>query len=685
MLTGAGDPISRTHDIKRLEFGRAIPRSTIRYVRLQRILALALLPWLCSSPAESQVARPNVLLITIDTLRADRIGAYGYKAARTPALDRLAAAGVRFDDATAHAVLTLPAHAALLSGRYPGAFGIKLNGMGALPSDAITLAERLKTSGYRTGAIVASPVLARGYGLDQGFDDYDDRIRGEAAETVAIADLQRTADEITTTARQWLGAQQGPWFLWVHYYDPHLPYAAPAKFAAMTPGRPYDAEIAFADAEIGRLLAAVDRSRTAVIVTADHGEALGDHGEPDHGFFLYDATLRVPLVIAAPGIAPRVVAEQVRHVDLPATIAELAGIDPRAAGGDGESLVPLLRGATRKEVPVSLAESWYPRLHFGWSELRSVRVGEWKYVAAPTPELYDLRVDPGERRNIAAERSAVAGRLAADLSKMVGSFAPAPAVAAQPDPAAVERLQALGYLGAFAPASPGSDAADPKDHIAEYNDYRSRFNRALTLLGRGRAALAVTALQQLVKMNVRAFEAHLYLGNAYAALGRRDEALGEYDAAALLNPGLATPHIEAAKVLSNGDDHAAAIIRCRKGLELAPRSDYGHYTLGVVYSKAGRWPEAADAFTRAVELNSTNARARAGLASAAMRLKRIDVAAAQFTAMIELDFQAAPAHFNLGIIAASRGDRAEAERRYKLALQADPAFKPARDALAKLK
>ena len=249
----------------------------------------------------------------------------------------------------------------------------------------------------------------------------------------------------------------------------------------------------------------------------------------------------------------------------------------------------------------------------------------------------------------------------------------------------MQRLQALGYLGAFAPATGAGTGEDPKDHIVEYRQYRESFNRALLLLGKGSFAEAAVQLQRIVKLNVRAFEAHLYLGNAYAGLGKADAALGEYDAASQLNPVLATPHIEAAKVLANRKDFAAAIVRARKALELSPQSDYASYTLGVVYRRAGQPAEAADAFTRAVELNPMNVRARAGLASEAMRLGRLDVARAQFEQLVQLEYQVAPSQFNLGIIAAGAGDHAEAERRFRLALKADPQFKPALDALAKIK
>jgi tetratricopeptide (TPR) repeat protein len=571
--------------------------------------------------------------------------------------------------------------------------------MSPLPDGATTIAETLKQGGYRTAAVVGSVILDRGYGLDQGFDAYDDRIAVRPAETVALSELQRSAAEVTAAAVAWLKESRGgeggrPFFLWAHYYDPHLPYSAPAKFSAAAPGRPYDAEIAYVDAEVGALLKAIDRRDTVVIVTADHGESLGDHGEPDHGFFLYDATLHVPLIITGPArfgstgsgmLAPRVVREQVRSIDIAPTIAAIAGIKTDVPF-DGVSLAPLMQGESRSEIPVSLAESWYPRLHFGWSELQSARVGEWKYIAAPKPELYDLRNDRAEAKNRINERSAVGARLAAEvsrLSKLGKATAEAPPV--QPDQATVERMRALGYVGTFAPVTSGSGTENPLDRIDDYRAYRELFNRALGLLGQKRPAAAAAALQRLVKTNVRAFEAHLYLGNAYAALSKWDAALGEYEVASMLNPALAVPDFEAAKVLSGRGEHRAAIEHCRKGLAKDPRSFYGHYTLGVTYQKAQMWPEALTTFTRAVELNAQDPRAHANLAGAAMRTGNLDLAAIHFEKMIELKHQVPGAQFNLGVIAARKGDLTEATRRYRLALAADPAFKPAQDALSRMK
>ena len=638
----------------------------------------------------SQTARstpPNVLLVTIDTLRADHVGAWGYPGAHTPTLDGLARSGVRFADATAHAPLTYPSHAAILTGRYPASLGIRLNGMDPLPERVATIATRFKEQGYRTGAVVASVILSRAAGLNGGFDDYDDAVPQKAGETVALADLQRPAGSVTTAAIDWLGgtaaSARRPWFLWVHYYDPHLPYNAPAKYTALTQGHPYDAEVAFADAELGRLLQKIDLATTIVVVTADHGESLGDHGEPDHGFFLYDATLHVPLIVAGKGVQPRVVSEQVRSIDVTPTLLALAGLPP-LAGAQGDSLVGLLNGTARKDVPLSLGESQYPRLHFGWSELRSARVGEWKYVAAPEPELYDLRTDPKELRNVVRDRQTVAGRLAAELSKVLSSFGTKEPSHAQPDEATRQRLEALGYVGSLAPA-PSGTGDDPKRHIDDYVAYRELFNRALSLLGHDQPQQAATVLKQLLKKNVRSFEAHLYLGNAYAAMHDTQSALGEYDAASLLNPELATPHFEAAKVLAGLGQLQAAADRCRKGLALEPQSAYGYYTLGITEAQASHWRAAADAFTRAVALSPAEPRAHNGLAQASLRLDDLPTAATQFEAMIDLKYQVAPAQFNLGIMAARRGDTAEAARRYRLALAADPNFAPARDALARLR
>ena len=622
-----------------------------------------------------------MLLVTIDTLRADRLGVYGHKAARTPVTDALAARGVRFADATAHAPLTHPSHAAIMTGRYPGAFGIKLNAMTPLPSEAVTLAERFQAAGYATGAIVASVILDEAYGMGQGFQSYDDRITASTGD-VALSTLQRRADDVTDRALAWLKGRQEPWFLWVHYYDPHAPHDA----AQVNPPVPnaYDREVAYVDQQLGRLLRGIDAARTLVAVTSDHGEGLGDHGEADHGYFIYDSTLHVPLLMAGPGIAPRVVTEQVRSIDIAPTIADLAGIDDRSTY-DGESLRALMNGRARADVPPSYAESWYPKLHFGWSELKSLRVGEWKHIAAPKPELYDLRTDAGELKNVIGSRGAVAGRMAGDIARITSTFRDAPDSGAAPDPEAVARLRALGYVGSMAPTASTSGGDDPKDRLPDYLAYRQRFNRALGLLGRGAAAQAATLLQDLVKRNVRAYEAHLYLGQAFAAQKKFDAALGEFDASLALNPSNAQPHFEAAKAYAAKGDIVAAVKRGTQGLALDPRSFYGHFTIGTLRLRAGQPTEAAALLAQAVALNPDDPRARANLGEAAMRIRSYELARQSFEKLVSLNYRVAESHFNLGVLAEARRDREAALAHYAAALKANPKLEAAAKALARLK
>lgn len=688
-----------------------------RFITLSLVLVAAaagLYLWSLDGRFAAPSKPVNVLFITIDTLRADRVGAYGHKTARTPALDALAARGVRFADATAHAPLTHPSHAAIMTGRYPGAFGIRLNGMTPLPPDAVTIAERFKDAGYATGAVVASVILDEAYGMGQGFDSYDDRI-AVASGDVALSTLQRRANEVTDRALAWLASRSGPgrpglgeggtgghWFLWVHYYDPHLPYDAPQVHPAIV-NRPYDAEVAYVDTQLARLLRGVDAARTLVAVTSDHGEALGDHGEGDHGYFLYDSTLSVPLILAGPGITARVVTEQVRSIDIAPTLLDLSGIHQRppsavAAGGrpatssqqplDGESLRPLMNGAARRDVPPSYAESWYPKLHFGWSELRSLRVGEWKHIAAPKPELYDLRTDRGELKNVIAARGPVAARMAADMQQITSRFSQAPddtRAAAAPDPEAVARMRALGYVGSMAPSASTSGGDDPKDRLDDYLAYRMRFNRALGLLSKGAAAEAAALLQDLVKRNVRAYEAHLYLGQAYAAQKKFDAALGEFDASSQLNPSNAQPHFEASKAFAAKGDTANAVTRATQGLALDPQSFYGHYTLGTIRLRANQPTEAAAALAKAVALNPDDPRARANLGEAAMRTRALELARQQFEKLVALKYRVPEAHFNLGVIAEARRDIAAARTHYQAALKANPRFEAARKALARIK
>ena len=504
---------------------------------LSVLLVFALAAW---TLAHAQAAPPNVLLITLDTVRADRIGAYGYVKASTPVLDRLAREGVRFSDATTQAPLTAPAHAALLTGLYPARIGVRDNATTPVPDTATTAAEAFKAKGYRTGGFVGAFMLTAPYGFAQGFDTFDADFPGFSDDQKL--QVQRRGDAVVDRALQWLeGAAAQPFFGWVHLYDAHTPYEAPAPFGARFRTSPYDGEIAYVDACVGRLIAALERTgrldRTIVAVVADHGESLGEHGEQEHGMFLYEGALRIPWIMRLPGRAHAglTITEQVRAIDVLPTLAALAGVAlPRA---DGENLSAVIEGRPRRDPPPSYAETYYPKWHYGWSELTSIRVENRKYIDAPRQELYDLRADAAEQRNLIDARRTLAAGLSAELTKIAAGLGAAAATETpQPDAETLARLRSLGYVGMAAPSRPGARGPDPKDMIAGAEAFRSGISRAMDALARNEPAAAIAQLKQLLTVNDRSYELHLFLGDAYVATRQFEQALGEYAAAGIAEP-----------------------------------------------------------------------------------------------------------------------------------------------------
>lgn len=642
------------------------------------------------TPRAQQQPRPNVLLVTLDTFRADRIGAYGYKLAATPTLDRLAREGVRFADATTQAPLTAPAHAALLTGVYPTRLGVKDNASSPLPESAETLAETLKTAGYRTGAFIGAFILDRPYGFAQGFDHFDAAFEGFRPELKQQA--QRIAADVVTPAVAWIkSAQAGtPFFAWVHLYDAHLPYSAPAPYRAKFAARPYDGEIAYVDAQVGRLVAALADTgaldRTLVVAVGDHGEALGEHGEEDHGMFLYEAVLRIPWIVRLPKAerAGTVVSEQVRAIDVTPTILDLARVQAKAKV-DGESVAGVARGQARRDPPPSYADAHFPQLHFGWSMLGSWRVGEWKYIDAPRPELYDLRTDRAEAKNALSERSNVAARMGGELEAVWRSFgSAAEAAPPQPDPETLARLRSLGYVGIAAPSSSRGRGADPKDKIGEVKLFRGLISRAIDDLSAGRNDAAIQKLKKAAGINERAYDVHLLLGDAYRAKGAHEQALGEYDAAAILNPGIAAPHVFAAEVFVAQGAFDRALARLEAGAKVEPGSAEVASVRGRVYERSGRPQEALAEYQRAVALNPSDVPARARLVNVAMTLRRYEIAEPQLRLLLKYKHQPARTHFALGAIAESRGDLKTAAAEYRQALALEPGHRQAAEALVRV-
>ena len=445
-------------------------------------LMIALAAGCVRAPSAPPPAR-HLILVTIDTLRADHVGVYGNPDVATPHLDGIARAGAMAPDATSHVPLTRPSHVSLLTGRLPPATGIRDNISPAVVPAVPLLAPLLKQAGFATAAFVSSVVLAAQSGLDRGFDVYSDEFEGGSGEAQFLNTVQKRGDVTTGEAIGWLEKTRGGpaaparLFLWLHLYDPHDPYEPPEPYASRYADRPYDGEVAWSDELVGRLddtLARLGLAKDALlVVTSDHGEGLGDHGETLHGFFVYQSTLRVPFLVRGPGIAPGTrLGATVRLVDVFPTVLDLLAVPaPSGARFDGRSLAPALRGDQDAADPVTYAESLVPLLHFGWSDLRVLRDGRFKYIQAPRPELYDLARDPREQSNLVSAQPARAEAMRSALGKVLEeerATAAGPAAAPAVPPELLEKLGALGYVGGAAPAQTAAPGADPKDKVEEF-------------------------------------------------------------------------------------------------------------------------------------------------------------------------------------------------------------------------
>ena len=647
------------------------------------------LGWVNSAPSTTpgsaaRAARPrNILLITLDTMRADRIGAYGYAAARTPHLDALAKSGVRFDDATAPAPITGPAHTAILTGMHLARRGVRDNVITPLPSGATTLAEMLSARGFATGGFVGAFILDRPYGFAQGFETFRGFTRVDSG---TEANAERTGDAVVNDANQWIaGLDPGkPFFAWVHLYDAHLRYQPPAPFE-----QTYDGEVAFVDEQVGRLLDAI-RARsllndTLVVVIGDHGESLGEHGEEGHGIFVYDAVLRVPFIVSGPGVpAGVVVGEQVRALDVVPTILDLLGF-PATDKADGTSLAALIRGGRRDAPPASYAESHYPKIHYGWSELRAIRADGWKAIEAPARELYNLRQDPREQKNLYGEQQALADRMLGELARLSRDLGGAEQTAArQPDRETMERLRSLGYVGSSSALPAGARGPDPKDRIAEQTQYNAMISDAIDDLRGGRPEASIPKFKRLAEVNGRAYDLHLFLGEAYERLGRAPQALGEYEYAAILNPESVIPLVSAAEVHLRTGDLRGARAKLNDAMKVDPGALDVLLLSGHILERERRPADALAAYEKAVARNPANPRARTQLVSIATQTRRWDIAERELRALLEIGYQPSRTYFGLGRVAQSQGRTAEAIANYREALRLEPGLRMAEEALRSL-
>jgi arylsulfatase A-like enzyme/thioredoxin-like negative regulator of GroEL len=536
--------------------------------------------------------------VSIDTLRADHVGAYGAKTGATPNLDALAAEGVLFENALTPVPITLPAHASMLTGLLPHRHGIRDNGLYRLPGDVPTLAALLAAGGYDTAAVVGAAVLDREYGLDRGFRRYDDQVGGPGGLTIP----ERPAAAVTDAALSVAAGLRPPFFLFVHYYDPHAAYDPPPPWAERFASRPYDGEVAYADSEVGRLrreLLARGLGKDMVFaVTSDHGEGLGEHGEATHGPFLYQTTLHVPLVVAAPGRWPagRRVRGLVSNVDLVPTLLALAG-RPVPPALDGRDIGPSARGeaVTGRRLPL---ESEFALDSYGWASLVGLTDGALKWIGAPEEELYDLGADPGELSNLAVRRPEDVRRLAGLWKKAVTQDRRSLPVAGSEteDAERLERLRSLGYVaGSRAGAADRKGLPDPKKVIGSLE----LVNEARQLIGERRYDEAIERLDRARRASPRNLSALVLTGVAQLQAGRPQAALAPLRQAAEVAPFNADVPFNAGRTFLALGDAAHAEQAFRRTLALSPRYHDAAVNLVSLLLQTGRVADAEDAFQSA--------------------------------------------------------------------------------------
>jgi arylsulfatase A-like enzyme/Tfp pilus assembly protein PilF len=585
--------------------------------------------------AQKGVEKPNVVLISLDTTRADRLGCYGNLEARTPAIDGLARRGVLFSQAASPAPLTLPSHSSMMTGLYPTYHGVRLNGTAALSQEHRTLAEALSEAGYQTGAFVAAFVLDGRWGLNQGFGTYDDRFDLRKVKHLDLAGVQRPANQVMDAALGWLdGHKNEPFFAWIHLYDPHTPYEPPeplfSEFGRRGPAGLYDGEIAFVDQQVDRFLSWLRQAgldeRTIVVLVSDHGEALGSHGEGTHGFFIYDWALRVPFIVTTPleGLQGVRVDSQVSLVDVYPTVLALAGIEAKGSV-HGRSLLPSMFRPASPDTVYAYGESMAPDLQFGWSALHSLRSPRYKFIQAPRPELYDLAADPGEATNIFAQRGTVADAMARELDRLMAETsrdAPAPE-AADLDKETLERLASLGYAGTSASRKSRAGAsrtlADPKDKLEVF----TAVQRAGELMAGDEYAQAARALESALLREPAMPQALLMLGSSYMELGRTKEAKARFDQVLKNDPESIPGLIGLANILLDEGQTEDVVTLCKRTLSVDPRNSQAYALLGEVYIDQRQPLKALPHLEKAVEIQPKITQNRLNLAACLIEVKQL--------------------------------------------------------------
>jgi arylsulfatase A-like enzyme/Flp pilus assembly protein TadD len=643
--------------------------------RVACLLAATFLFVTCSSSAAPNSA-PNVVFITIDTLRADHLGCYGYKEIRTPNIDALAAEGVRFERAYTSVPVTLPSHTVIFTGTYPMLSGIHDFAANRLNPSQPTLSSVLKEHGYTTAAVIGSAVLDSRFGLNHGFDFYYDHFDFNRLLETNLDEMERPGNVVADVTLDWLSKNyEKKFFLWMHLYDPHFPYRPPSPYSEQYAGRLYDGEIAFADAQVGRLIRFLKEKglyqNTLIVLSGDHGESLGEHGEKTHGFFIYNATLHVPLIFHLPHSSAHSVRDPVNLADLMPTVLKILKIDVPSQV-QGSDLLPLISGKTQ-EARRLYAESFLARLHFNWSELRGVESAGYHFIDAPKPELYDLSKDPGETRNLFAEKKAVGEEMRAQLAALIRQYSAGQELAEKTglDPALMERLKSLGYAGFSGGSSPTvSDRSlpDPKDRVQTYE----LFSDAMSDSQHGQYPQSVEKLNAVLKTEPDSVPPHYLQGLNYYRMQEFAKAVTEFERVLQLSPdyALAAFHLGLAYARTNQFDNAIASFK--RTLELDGTNFTAAYDLGLSYVQKQMTNEAASAFRQSVTVAPDYAPAHRALGELLLSQGEVDEALKELSRAAELNPGDPGTHQSLAQALMAKGLSEQAQEEMRKAQPARP-------------
>ena len=626
----------------------------------------------------------NIVFFTIDTLRADHLECYGYDSVKTPNINRLASEGILFEHNIVQAPLTLPSHSSIFTGTHPLYHGMRDNGGFYLEENHITLAEALKNRAYSTGAFVGAFVLDSRWGLDQGFDYYYDNFDLTKYKTVSLDSVQRRGDEVLSEAYKWLEKNShNKFFAWIHLYDPHTPYDPPEPYKTQYSGRRfglYDGEIAYVDLLMGDFRNFMEEKnlldKTLIIFTGDHGESLGEHKENAHGFFIYDSDIRVPLIIRFPEnkFQGNIIPNQVRSIDIMPTILNMLG-EKSPENVQGKSILPLILGKQGGEALSAYSETYWPRYHYGWSELKSLRKGQYKFIDAPKPELYDILEDPGEVNNLVNKKATLSHEMKRELEALIDRYSVEGIEEAGPkkiDNDSLVKLQALGYIGSFRASSKqkGEKLADPKDRVELYNEIKV----AQFLVTEEKMDQAEKKIKDVLNKDPSVLEARYILGNIYSKQKKYDEAIEEYKKTLEVDPEYYESIFGIALAYKKSGKDDEAIIGFKRLIEIDPKDTKPLLHLGNIYEEQGKLDEAMRCLKSAVTIDPEAPVFHNNLGAVYLKREMLDEAENEINAAlsIERSIPLINAHFNMALLHEARGDFNLAIVEYKKEQETSP-------------